>query len=73
MFLDVVFESLRFLGRDDLDACQLASKSFRNIVEGSTVLALRTITSVNLVSSTAHISLSRSSFCHLTDQAGLLV
>lgn len=50
MLRDHIFESFSFLSRDDLDACQLASKAIRNFIDGSPALALRSTATVILVS-----------------------
>lgn len=49
MLLDVVLDSLRFLCRDDLDACQLVSQSIRVFIDGSLTLPMRSIGNVAVV------------------------
>lgn len=58
MLCDVIFEALRFLDRDDLDACQLASKWIRKFIDGSPTLVLRSITQVDVVSNAQPIGFS---------------
>lgn len=52
-----LFDTLRFLARDDLDTCQLASKSTQDFIERSPTFALRSIFGVKVVSGHGHFFL----------------